>query len=232
MGILSRFINVFRANLTALLRRSEDPTRMLDQSLSDMESAYRKAKDRVAHSVADTRRLEKALADQRAEVQRWDERAVLAVENGDDDLAREALRRKNEHNRTAGQYEQELGAHGANVERLKDSLHELETKIAEVRRKKTLLVSRHRRAAAQDEVYRTMEGIDATGAMETIERMENRIEELAALADARGELYREFSGDDVERRFAELDAARSGEDVDGELLELKQRLQIEHKDRT
>lgn len=227
MGMLTRFINVVRANLNALLNRAEDPAKLLDQTLIDMDAAYRKAKDQVARSIADEKRLEKSLHDQRREVERWEERALRAVEQGDDELAREALRRKNEHGRMVVQYEHEQAAHSSNVARLKDSLRELEEKIAELRRKKNLLVSRQRRAEAQDQIYRTIEGIDSTGAVDTIERMENKIDEMAALADARHELASEFSGDDLERRFAELDAG--GEDVESELLALKQRAQIEHK---
>jgi phage shock protein A len=227
MGILSRFINVVRANLNALLNRAEDPSKMLEQTLLDMEGAYRKAKEHVARALADEKRLEKSLMDQQGERKRWEERAVLAVEKGDDELAKEALRRKNEHARLAAQFERELGAHAANVERLKDSLKELEHKIAEIRRKKELLISKQKRAEAQDQIYQAIEGINSTGALDTIERMEHKIEEMAALADARQELSEEFTGDQLERRFAELDA--SGEDVDSELLELKQRLQIDHK---
>jgi phage shock protein A len=230
MGILSRFINVVRSNLNALLNRAEDPAKMLDQSLSDMEAAYNKARDRVAHAMADEKRLDKSLMDQQAEVKRWDERAVRAVEQGDDNLAREALRRKNEHARMAAQFQHEHAAHSASVDRLKDSLRELETRIEEVRRKKNLLVSKQRRAEAQDEIYRTLEGIDAAGAVDTIARMENRIEEMSALADARQELSNEFSGDELEKRFAELDRGVGEGDVDAELLALKQRLQIGHKE--
>ncbi|NIP74313.1 MAG: PspA/IM30 family protein, partial [Gammaproteobacteria bacterium] len=78
--------------------------------------------------------------------------------------------------------------------------------IAEIRRKKNLLVSKQRRAEAQDQIYQTIEGVQSMGAVDTIERMENKIEEMSALADARHELSNEFSGDQLEQRFAELDA--------------------------
>ncbi len=165
--------------------------------------------------------------DHQNEVRRWEERAVLAVEKNDDELAREALRRKKEHSRLAMQFEGELAAHATNVDRLKECLRELETKIAEIKRKKNLLISKQKRAEAQDQIYQTIEGIESTGALDTIERMENKIEEMSALADARQELSEEFTGDALERRFAELDAG--GNDVDDELLELKQRMQIENK---
>jgi len=227
MAILSRFVNVIRANLNFMLNRAEDPTKMLEQTLLDMEGAYNKAREQVAHSVADEKRLQKSLMDQQNEVNRWQERAMLAVEKNDDELAKEALRRKNEHVRLAAQFENELGAHGENVDRLKVSLKELDTKIADIKRKKNLLISKHKRASAQDTIYKTIEGIENTGAIDTIERMENKIDEMSALADARQELSEEFSGDRLDKKFAKLDA--EGGDVDSELLELKQRLQIENK---
>jgi len=226
MGIVSRFVAVVRANLNALLNRAEDPTKMLEQTLIDMESAYRKAKDQVARSVADEKRLEKSLADQKKEADKWNRRAVQAVEKGDDDLAKEALRRKGEHARIAAQFEHELGAHAANVDNLKSGLRELETKIAEIKRKKNLLISKQKRAQAQDQIYQTIEGIQDAGAIDTINRMEEKIEEMSNLADARMELSGEFQGDALEKRFQELGPS---EDVDAELLELKQQLRLEDK---
>ena len=173
MGILSRFFTVIRANMNSALNRAEDPTKLLEQTLLDMDSAYGKAKDQVARSVADEKRLEKSLADQKKQADKWGQRAVQAVEKGDDELAKEALSRKGEHSRIALQFEHELGAHTQNVESLKDHLHELQGKIAEVRRKKSLLISKQKRAQAQDQIYKTVEGIQDSGALDTIDRMED-----------------------------------------------------------
>lgn len=227
MALFSRFMTVLRSNMNALLSRAEDPSKILEQTLIDMEGAYRKAKEHVARSVADEKRMKKSLLDHQNEEKRWEERALLAVEKGDDDLAKEALRRKKEHSRLALQFEGEHSAHLANVDRLKDSLHELEAKIEEIKRKKNLLISKQKRAEAQTQIYKTIDGIESAGAVDTIERMENKIEEMSALADARQELSEEFSGDALEKRFAELDA--SGDDVEADLLELKQRARIEDK---
>lgn len=227
MGLLSRFFTVVRSNLNALLSKAEDPSKILEQTLIDMEGAYRKAKEHVARSVADEKRLQKSLMDHQGKVKLWEDRALLAIEKNDDDLAKEALRRKKEHSRLALQFEGEHSAHSANVDRLKDSLRELESKIEEIKRKKSLLISKQKRAEAQDQIYQTIDGIQSAGALDTIERMENKIEEMVALADAHQEMSEEFSGDNLEKRFAELDA--NGADVESELLELKQRARIEDK---
>lgn len=225
MGILSRFVTVIRSNLNSMLNSAEDPTKILEQTILDMDTAYGKAKDQVARSVADEKKLEKSLADQQKETAKWGERALAAVEKGDDELAKEALRRKGEHGKIALQFEHELAAHTQNVESLKEHLHDLQGKIGEVRRKKSLLISKQKRAEAQDQIYKTVEGIQDSGALDTIDRMEDKIEEMSHLADARVEMSDEFQGDALEKRFQDL----GGKDVDAELLELKQQLKIENK---
>ena len=226
MGILSRFVVVVRSNLNALLNRAEDPTKMLDQTLMDMEASFRKAKEQVARSVADQKRLEKSLDEQKGLAAKWGSRALAAVEKEQDDLAKEALRRKGEHVKISAQFERELEAHTVNVDSLKSGLRELESKIAEVKRKKNLLISKQKRAKAQDQIYKTIEGIQDAGALDTIARMEEKIEEATAMADARMELSGEFSGDSLEKKFEALGPT---EDVDAELLELKQQLRLENK---
>jgi len=226
MGMLSRFVQLFRSNVNHLLNQAEDPTKMLSQTLADMETAFAKAKEQVARSLADQKRLEKNLADQQTQVKKWSERAMLAVEKNDDDLAREALRRKQEHSQLAQQFEQELAAHTHNVEQLKASLHELEAKIGEIQRKKNLVISKQRRAEAQDQIYKTIEGVQGQGALATIQRMEEKVDDMTHLADARQELSHTFKGDDLEKKFQALSP---GKDVETELLEMKQRLQLEHK---
>jgi len=229
MGILSRFITVIQANLNALVTKAENPAKILEQTIVDLEGAYRKAKDQVAHAMADEKSMEKALAKAEAEVKKWQERAVLAVEKEDDALAREALQRKNEHARNAIQLRVELDAQTANVASLKEALRDLQQKIAEIKRQKSVLVSKQRRAEAQNQIHKTLEGIHGAGALETVQRMEDKIEHMAAVSDARKELAREFRGDRLEQRFKELGAGSPN--VETELIAMKKRLLLEDKRR-
>jgi phage shock protein A len=229
MGILSRFITVIQANLNALVTKAENPAKILEQTIADLEGAYRKAKDQVAHAMADEKSMEKALAKAEAEVKKWQERAVLAVEKEDDALAREALQRKNEHARNAIQLRVELDAQTANVASLKEALRDLQQKIAEIKRQKSVLVSKQRRAEAQNQIHKTLEGIHGAGALETVQRMEDKIEHMAAVSDARKELAREFRGDRLEQRFKELGAGSPN--VETELIAMKKRLLLEDKRR-
>lgn len=225
MGILSRFVTVIRSNLNSLLNSAEDPTKILEQTLIDMDSAFKKAKEQVAKAVADEKRMEKSVRDQQKDVEKWTDRAKAAVGKGDDELAKEALRRKGEHAGFYTQYTHELAAQSDNVQKLKDGLKDLENKIGEIKRKKHLLISKQKRADAQDQIYKTLEGISGGGALDTIERMEEKIEDSVALADARQSLSEEFQGDQLEAKFKNLD----GGDVDQELLEMKKQLQLDNK---
>lgn len=229
MGIASRLVTVVRANLNALLNRAEDPSKILEQTLLDMDVSFRKAKDQVAKSIASQKKLAQSLSEQQKEVGRWGERAVKAVEAGNDELAKEALVRKAEHARMSAQFESELAAHTQNVENLTSELHQLQSKIEEIRRKKDLLASKQKRAEAQDQIYKTIEGIQDTGGVDTINRMEEKIEDMTHLADARMELSGEFQGDALEKKFQELGPSK---DVDAELLELKQQMKLEDKSKS
>lgn len=225
MGIFTRFFNLFRANVNAAMDRVEDPTKMLEQSLLDMSAAQNKVKDTVASAVADEKRLEATLRNERKETDRWNGRAIKAVEKGDDDLAREALTRKAEHTIRATQYEHEVAIHTKNVDDLKNGLNMLRDRINEIKRKKNLLISKQKRAESQDAIYATLEGVNNAGALDMVAAMEEKIDSMAALADARLEMSDEFSGNQLERKFAALD--NSTLNVDSDLLELKKQLKLE-----
>ncbi len=228
MGILSRMVNVFRSNVNDMLDKAEDPEKMLNQMISDMESQKRETKNQVAHVLADQKRLERELAKEQEEVQKWEQKAILAVQNERDELAKEALLRKKEHAKRAQEFEQQLAVHSKNTENLRQSYQQLEDKIEEVKRKKGLLVAKQKTAEAQKNMYSTMEGMDTTSAIATIERMEEKVETMQDQSEAYLELSQDSGKDSLEKEFAELEAG--GSEVDMELLELKKRALLEHKE--
>ena len=159
--------------------------------------------------------------------QKWEQKAILAVEAGKDDLAKEALMRKKENERYAIEFQQQLEMHKKNTEALRNSYQQLEDKISEIKRKKGLIVAKQKTAEAQESMYKAVQGTsDSGGIMNTIERIEEKVDDM----QARSEAYQELSdggADSLEKKFAELEA--SSPDVDAELLALKQRTQIENK---
>ncbi|MYI64827.1 MAG: PspA/IM30 family protein, partial [Gemmatimonadetes bacterium] len=106
MSIFSRFSTMIKSNINDLISRAEDPEKMLNQIIIDMRDQLAKAKREVAGAIADERKLQRQLADANKERQAWEKRAMLAVQQGRDDLAKQALVRQQEHAEQAAQLEQ------------------------------------------------------------------------------------------------------------------------------
>jgi phage shock protein A len=157
-------------------------------------------------------------------VREWDSRAVLAVTKGEDDLAREALRRKAEQEQLVAGYKNQWEAQKTSTDNLKHALRALSEKIDEAARKKNLLVARQKRAQAQKHIHEVMTGLSDTSAFEAFDRMAARVDQLEAQAAATVELSQDLSGETMEQRFKALE---SSVDVEQELQALKARVQKE-----
>ncbi len=221
MSILSRVLNVVRSNLNDLISRAEDPAKMLDQMLLDMREQLAQAKQEVARAIADEKRLEQQYLSEQQQAAEWGRKAELAVGKGQDDLAREALRRQAEHERTGAEYQRQWTLQRDSAAQLRSALTALNAKIEEARRKRNLLVARQRRAEAQKRIHETMSGLNDTSAFDTFERMAGRVEQTEAEAAAAAELGGELSGETLEKKFAALEHDR---DIESRLTALKSRV--------
>ena len=146
---------------------------------------------------------------------------MLAVQEGRDDLAKQALGRYNEHLQGAQQLHETWLRHKTESEALKLSLRQLNDKIEEAKRKKNILVARAKRAEAQQRIQQTMSGMSDKSAFESFERMTEKIEANERKAIAAAEIQEEFSGDHLTRQFDALEYKGSS---DQQLLALKQRM--------
>ncbi len=222
MGIFSRLGTLIKSNLNDLISRSEDPEKMLTQVLLDMQQQLVEAKKSVAIAIADEKKLQKQYNVELDKSKDWERKAMLAVRAGNDDLARQALTRKQEHEDIAGQFQQQWIAQKAAVDKLKDALRLLANKIEEAKRKKNILIARKKRAEAQNQIASTMQGLGDTSAFDTFERMSDQINLLEAEAEAGAELAGELSGSSLESQFLALEAG--GADADDDLAELKAKM--------
>ena len=222
MGILTRIINLFRATTSDMLDKAEDPEKMIKQMISDLEAQKKKAKEQMTEALALQKRLERDTEKEHQEAEKWEQKAILAVQNEKDDLAKEALTRKNEHLRRALDFEKQLEMHQNNADSLKESYQTMEDKIDEIKRKQGLLSVKQKQAEAQEKIYKTIEGLgDTSGIMDTIERAEEKVENLQARAEAYQEISMESDQESLEKKFKELE--HESPDMEMELLELKKR---------
>jgi len=229
MGILDRIRTVLKANINALISKAEDPEKMLNQLVMDMNEQLLEAKKQVAMSIADEKKLERQALENKSQGDEWERKAMLAVKAGKDDLAKEALQRKQEYDGYAASFQKEFESQHASVEQLKDALRQLQAKIEEAGRKKNLLVARAKRAEAQKQIQQTMGSLSANSSFDTFDRMAQKVDQVEAEADAMKELGEVTSDQKLEEKFKELESSDASSDK--LLADLKAKMgQIENKD--
>ncbi len=220
MGIFARLARLIKSNLNDLISRAEDPEKMLNQIVVDMNTQLIEAKKQVASSIADEKRLAKQAEQEAATAAEWERRAMMAVRASDDALAKEALSRKKEHAQLAEAYKVQWQKQKQAVEQLKLALRALNSKIEEAKRKKNLLIARKKRAEAQKQIHETMHGLRNASAFEAFDQMESKINQMESEAEATAELAEEYSGDVLAHKFQQLEVT-AGADQDLEALKRK-----------
>mgnify|MGYP002628705092 CR=1 FL=1 len=217
MGFFARLSRLVRANANAVLSSAEDPGKILDQSVADMQAELVKLRQAVATAIASQKRIQNQAEQAGTQAKTWYERAELALQKGEEDLAREALTRRKTYQDTADALNTQLQSQSGQVESLKKSLMGLEGKIAEARTKKDMLKARAQAAKAQEQLQSAVSGLGTDGAMAAFEQMEEKVQVLEARSQAAAEL----AGADLESQFQAL---QGSSDVDDELAALKNRL--------
>src|ERR671926_38021 len=221
MGIFDRLSTMLRSNINDLISRAENPEKMLNQLILDMKTQLAKAKQQVASAIADERKLQSDVDAMKKQAEDWERRAMMAVQEGRDDMAKQALGRYNEHLQGAQQLRETWLKHKSETDALKLSLRQLNDKIEEAKRKKNILVARAKRAEAQQRIQETMSGMSDRSAFEPYERKAEKNEGTERRALAAAELNEEVSGDRLLRQFEALEYKGSS---DQQLLDLKTRM--------
>ncbi|MFN5856440.1 MAG: PspA/IM30 family protein [Pseudanabaenaceae cyanobacterium] len=217
MGLLDRIGMVVKSNVNALVTAAEDPEKILEQAIIDMQEDLTQLRQAVAQSMAALKRQEQQYNQAATQAEEWTKRAMLALQKGDEGLAKEALSRKKTHADTAATLKVSLDTQTAQVDTLKKNLMALEGKIAEAKTKKDMLKARMQSAKAQENLNNMMGKINTNSAAATFERMEERV----LLAEAKASASSELGMDNLESQFAALEA---GNGVDDELEAMKAQL--------
>ena len=217
MGLFDRLGRVIRANTNDLISKAEDPEKILEQALIDMQEQLVQLRQAVARAIAEQKRTEQQYNNNSAETEKWQQRAQLALSKGDENLARQALVRKKNYADTANSLKLQLDAQSNQVQTLKGTLKNLEGKIAEAKSKKNILQARAKAAKANKELQSTLNNIGTSGAMAAFERMEEKVLALEAESQSASELQ----GSSLEQQFAQLEG---GSGVEDELAAMKAQL--------
>ena len=213
--MFERLSNLFRAFFNAVLGRMEDPQIMLEQTYQDLQSNLIQVRQAVAQAIATEKQLEQQLQKNKDQAETWQNRAAMAVQQGNDDLAKQALQRRQQYVQAAGDLETQLKAQKENTSGLRQRLTDLEAEVQKAYTKKQVLIARDKAAQATSKANEILSKTSSSGAMSVIEKMETKVQEREAKAAA---LY-ELGTDSLDKQFRNLDAKT---DVDMELLALKQ----------
>ncbi|MFN8482200.1 MAG: PspA/IM30 family protein [Anaerolineae bacterium] len=217
MAILERISTILRANINDMLSKSEDPEKMLNQILLDMQSAITEARSQVAEMVAQQRLIEADLQRAQALSDGWDAKARDAVRQNRDDLAREALKRRNDYQEQVTSLQQQLDAQKALVQQLKDNLGQLEMKYEDAQRTRDQLIARQRRAVAEQEFQKQAQKMNTLDPTSPLSQIEDKVQ----TEEARASAMQEVQKSSLDAQFEELE--QKGK-VDDDLEQLKREM--------
>jgi phage shock protein A len=218
-SMLGRIKDLVSANVNAMLDKAEDPEKMANEYLRQLTNELYEARTNVAAAMADETKLEQKMIQFQGEADSWQSKAEAALRAGDETLAKAALGRKVQAQKMADQYREQHTAQDEQVEALQDALVQLETRIAETKAKKELIIAKKNRAQTQQAIQSTIQGIGRVNAMDKLDALEEKVDDQLNRAQAMAQLEE----GSLESKFRDLEKAS---EVDSELAELKRKMGI------
>ena len=215
MGIFARISDIFKANINDMLDNTEDPEKMIKQMVIEMEEAVSKAATAVGQAIANEKMLQKQTEDKKKAADDWQQKAIQAVNAGRDDLAKQALEKKNNFQKAANDLEPLLLEAQNTSANLRSQLDKLKAKLEEVRLRQNTLIARSQAAKAKKQIASSVSGI-GDDAFANFDKYEQKIIKQESEADALSEL----AGQNT-RLEDEIKQLGSGPAIDEELAQLK-----------
>ncbi|MFZ0368766.1 phage shock protein A (PspA) family protein [Halobacillus alkaliphilus] len=217
-----RVKTVVGSELNSMLDKAEDPVKMLDQFMRDMENDIREAESAVAKQIANEKMLKRKYDDSQAIVDKRMQQAEQAIEAGNEDLARRALEDKKNHQDQADQLKASWERAQTDSSNLRQKLDEMKKEYQEMKLKKDSLKARAESAKTRTKMNRTMSNIGGDESRQGFERMEEKVMQHEAEAETSEDMSSESRSLDDE--FEELN---NNDSVDNELEELKKKMNKE-----
>ncbi|MFD7524251.1 PspA/IM30 family protein [Paenibacillus chitinolyticus] len=219
MGIFKRLRDLTMASMNDLLDKAEDPVKMLNQFLRDMEQDIQEAEVAVAKQIAIEKKFKQQYEEAEEMVGKRTEQAMKALEQGNEDLARRALEDKKEHQTRFDEMKRQYDIAKTNADQLRNQLSDMKDEFSKMKNKKDLLIARAEAAKAQKHINQAMSGFGTDNAAKGFDRMSEKVLQLEAEAQASGELRSKGKSLDDE-----LDQLGKSDGVDDELAAMKAKL--------
>lgn len=201
---------------------TEDPERVLERVISEMKNRFSEAREKVNASIGVEKQFQDAYEGAVAQAEQWQERALIALKAGREDLAREDLEKRNEYQQLADEYKSRWEEQKQIVRDLNDLLEHLQQKTMEAEGKKTAVVAKHRNVDAEAHLREMLKEIQDSNAFKTLAKMDQDAAEAATLAKTATEVDVAYQDAKLEREFSSYAEEAS---LDKDLAELKAKLQ-------
>lgn len=212
--MFSRLMTLVKAFFNSLMGKMEDPEMLLEQTYQDLQSNLIQVRQAVAQAIATEKQLEQQLQKNKDQAATWQNRAAMAVQQNNDDLARQALQRKQQYAQASSDLETQLKSQREATSKLRQQLTDLESEVQKAYTKKQVLIARDKAAQATSKASEILSKTTAGGAMSVIEKMEQKVNEREAKAAALTEL----GGDQLDKKFKTFEGQS---DIEAELMALK-----------
>ncbi|KAL5703970.1 Membrane-associated protein vipp1 [Ranunculus cassubicifolius] len=213
MNLFDRFARVVKSYANALISTFEDPEKILEQAVLEMNDDLTKMRQATAQVLASQKRLENRYKAANQSSEDWYRRAQLALEKGEEDLAREALKRRKSYADNASSLKTQLDQQKTVVDNLVSNTRVLESKIQEARSKKDTLKARAQTAKTATKVNEMLGNVNTSSALSAFDKMEEKV--LAM--ESQSEALTQLTTDDLEGKFAMLESSS----VDDDFAQLK-----------
>ncbi|WP_274650351.1 PspA/IM30 family protein [Paenibacillus humicola] len=215
MSIFKRLRDLTLSNVYALIEKAEDPVKLTDQYIRDMQEDLEDAEKAVAAQIAIEKKFKQLYEEQEALVKKRDEQAHTAAQMQNIDLARRALEEKKEAEQKMAEYKSSYDQNKSAADNLRAKLEEMRKQLTEMKNKRETLVARYNAAKAQNEINKSMTGFNSDSAAAGLKRMEEKMLQMEAQAEASNELN--SKGKSLDDEFAALGKDKA---VDDELAAL------------
>lgn len=230
MGIVGRISNMFKAKVNDALDEMENPIELLDQKIRDMEESLNKAKLSSAEVLGNVHQAKQKVQKAKFEMNDYEEKVKLALKKGNEELAKKALAKKIEAEKSYNSLMKSYEEAKRNAEKLKQRLKDLESEIEKTRTYRSEAAARMNNAEASEKVNEILANVSTGKNDINIDNIERKIAKKESRAAGLGEL-RETSLDD---EFAalendvdlELELSKYKNNVDDELEKYKKELEI------
>ena len=219
MAIFERISDLVRSNINDLIDKAENPEKMVKQIIIDMEDQLRKATQGLGTAMGSLNQVKKQLENAKEQSHNWQAKAKACLEQGNEELAKQALENKVKQDKMVTQYQEMSNSMEAQVNEIKSQIDVLKQKLEEARIKQAMLVERSQIADAKSQMAKTLGNMDSKSAFAKMDKMEQKIEQKESQADA----FSQISGveDAPNDPFAQMDQENS---INAELEKLKQEM--------